>query len=179
MRRAVVMALHVLGAALGGAVIGCTFGWIGNLLSLPRWQPWLILIGAVFALWLGLDRRFGELGMRRQVPRSWARKFSPSLRFFLWGVLLGSAITIAIPFSALVFLLLAESTSGVAISAMCGGLFGATRGLMACVLLFDSQSRQYPERLPMRLLMLMARGRSMNVLWIISAAILLTITVGH
>ncbi len=44
-------AIHIMGAALGGAIVGAALGELGSFLSLSAWRPIIIAGMAAFALW--------------------------------------------------------------------------------------------------------------------------------
>src|SRR5579885_3313339 len=84
------LALHISGAALGGAAIGGILGWLGSLFLLATWRLEIIVPLTAFALWQSLSKRPLRLGCQRQVPRQWNQTLPPGSRYFFWGLLLGS-----------------------------------------------------------------------------------------
>ena len=172
-------ALHVLGALAGGAIVGWILGWVGAVSHLTRW--WLVVIGAafVFALWHALRGHPDSLGLRRQVPSTWARTMHPAPRFFLWGLLLGSGIAVVIPYSVYVLLLATQLTAGSLLGAASGAAFGAIRSASALLLLASQERRQHPEHLPALLPVLMRAGWRWNLLGILGGFLVLMLAWGH
>lgn len=171
--------LHVVGAALGGAIIGTLLGWFGSLLALSAWRSVGIAVTALFALWQSVSRRPAKLGLHRQVPRRWASTMKAELCYFLWGMLLGSGVATVIPYSAFLVILVTQLTSGVTLGCVSGLLFGGTRGVVALLPLLRKKGRLYPEKLPTLLSALRMKVYWLNMLWIIGGSILLEITVWH
>lgn len=170
---------HVLGATLGGAVIGGFLGIIGQLLSLWIWHRELILIVTALALWQALTRRPARLGIQRQVSRAWAHTMLLELRYFLWGVLLGSGVATVIPYSAFLILLTTQLTSGFTLGCLSGALFGGTRQLVALLPLAQEQYRLQPEKAGMLMPILARAVSALNILWIIGGSLLLLVTSWH
>src|SRR5215210_3717216 len=108
-------ALHVAAAALAGALLGGLVGGTGALLGLAAWRPWVILVGAIIALGLGLRRTPPKLGRQRQVPRRWAPGTPPSRVYLVWGAMLGSGVVTPIFHTAFLLILAAQLTGGVAL----------------------------------------------------------------
>src|SRR5262245_31735956 len=125
--------LHVFGAVLGGALIGGLLGTGGMLLGLSAWRQVVIGVLALFALWHSLRRRGQGLGLQCQVPRKWARTLLPEPCYFAWGLLLGAGVATVIPYSAYLVLVGMQVTSGVALGAASGALFGGVREALALV----------------------------------------------
>ncbi len=119
------------GAALGGAAAGGGLGWIGALLRLPDWRPWLIGVTAVGAFALAIGPRPVQLGRQCQVPRAWARTMPPRRRYLLWGALLGCGLATPILSSAFLVLLSAQLTIGPWLGTVAGAVYGGTREAMA------------------------------------------------
>jgi hypothetical protein len=171
--------LHVVGAALGGAIIGALLGWFGSLLALSAWRSVAIAVTAIFALWQGVSHRPVRLGLHRQVPRKWANTMAAELCYFLWGMLLGSGVATVIPSSAFLVILVTQFSSGVVLGCISGLLFGGTRGVVALLPLLSKKGRLYPEKLPALLPTLRMKVYWFNILWIIGASVLLEITIWH
>lgn len=68
---------HVLGATLGGALIGGFLGAVEWSLLLSKWHREFVVIVTAFALWQSITRRPARLGLQRQVPRIWAHTMVP------------------------------------------------------------------------------------------------------
>lgn len=168
--------LHVLGAALGGAIVGVLLGWLGSLLLSSAWRPVAIVVIAAFALWQSLSHYPKRLGVRRQVPRKWAVTMAPAPRYFLWGMLLGSGVATVIIYSVFLILLVTQLTSGATLGCISGILFGAIRASIALLPLFSKQNRLYPENLPRLLLRLTIKTRQLNILLIVIGSSLLLIS---
>ncbi len=168
--------LHVLGAALGGAIVGVLFGWLGSLLLLSTWRPIAITFIAAFALWQSLSHYPKRLGLRRQVPRKWAVTMPPAPRFFLWGMLLGSGVATVIIYSVFLILLVTQLTSGAVLGCISGILFGAIRASTALFPLFSKQNRLYPENLPGLLPRFTIKVQQFNILLIVIGGSLLIIS---
>lgn len=167
---------HIMGALLGGAIIGGLLGLIGQSLSLWRWRSEIILIVAIFALWQAMTKRPAKLGMQRQVPRTWVRTMFPELCYFLWGAILGSGVATVIPYSAFLVLLSAQLTSSFVWGCLSGTLFGAARQLISLIPLIQTHYRLHPEDAAMLIPGLTRRISALNILWIIGGSILLLIT---
>lgn len=165
-------ALHVLGAALGGATAGGVLALLGTGLALASWRPWVVGAFALAATALGL-RRPVALGWRCQVPQAWNRTMPPRRRYFLWGALLGSGWATLIPYSAYLLLAGAQLTVGVLLAALSGAVFGAMRQGMALVLpLLRTDHEAVMDLLPD----LRATARHLNVLVALGGGLLLVLT---
>jgi hypothetical protein len=140
-----VSTLHIAGAILGGALVGGLVGAAGMLLSLDKFRWETIFIATVVALWYSIGPSAASLGLKRQVPRSWERTLTPPARFFFWGMLLGSGVATIIPHATFLVLLAVQSTSGVLLGAVSGAVFGASRQIMAILILFPQTYRNTPE----------------------------------
>jgi hypothetical protein len=125
--------LHLVGAALGGAVAGGVLGLIGALLHLPDWRFWVIGATAVVASALAIGSRPVQLGRQCQVPRTWERTMPPRRRYLLWGAMLGCGVATPILSSAFLVLLGAQLTIGPWLGAVTGAVYGGTREAMALV----------------------------------------------
>lgn len=169
--------IHVIGAAIGGAIIGTLLGWLGSLLALSPWRTVAIAVTAIFALWYSLSRRTQKLGIHRQVPRSWANIMAIELCYFLWGMLLGSGVAIVIPSSSFLIILVTQFTSGVTLGCISGLLFGSTRGVIALLPLLSKQVRLCPEKLPALLPIFRMKVFWFNIFWIIGGSILLEVSI--
>jgi hypothetical protein len=128
--------VHVLGAALGGALAGGALGLVGTGLALSPWRSWIIGAAALVATALSLQHRRVALGRQRQVPQGWNRSMPPGRRYFLWGAMLGSGWATLIPYSGYLLLAGTQLTAGVLLGALSGAVFGATRQGTALVLPF-------------------------------------------
>jgi hypothetical protein len=125
--------LHLVGAAVGGAVVGGVLGLIGALLHLSDWRFWLIGVTAVVASALAIGASPVQLGRQCQVPRTWERTMPPRRRYFLWGAMLGCGVATPILSSAFLVLLSVQLTSGPWLGALAGAIYGGMREAMALV----------------------------------------------
>src|SRR4051812_8063468 len=109
---------HLVGAAIGGMLVGAVLGSVGAMLGLATWRAWLVGASTVLALVVALSRRPIPLGRQRQVPREWNQTMSPARRYLLWGAMLGAGVATPIFTSAVLVLLGAQLTAGVALGAL-------------------------------------------------------------
>lgn len=165
-------ALHVAGAALGGALLGGLVGAIGALAGLAAWRPWIIAAAAVLAFVLGLRRQPPKLGRQRQVPRRWAPGTSPSRVYLAWGAMLGSGVATPIFHTAFLLLLAAQLTGGVGLGLVSGALFGAARQATALAPLL---ARLDPGRTMGLLEALRPAARRLNAALILAGALVLVL----
>src|SRR6266699_1249799 len=92
--------LLIVGALIGGGAVGGLLASLGSLMN-----PYIeglsasLLIAYAFAL---RNRRILPIGLKRQVPRRWARTLPAPVTFTLWGALLGSGLATVIPYSSLI-----------------------------------------------------------------------------
>lgn len=172
---------HVAGAALGGAVIGALLAAFGSLLSLSAWRVPILGVAAVLALKLGRSRTGVGLGLQRQVPRSWDRWMSPGACYLLWGWLLGTGVATTIPYSLFLLVLAAQLTSGAALAALAGALYGTARESVAVVPLACGPPRMDNEKILGLLPSLRAVACRANTMTILlgASALLATSWWGH
>ncbi|MCC6313662.1 MAG: hypothetical protein IT337_06585 [Thermomicrobiales bacterium] len=123
--------VHVLTAALGGAVVGGALGVIGALLGLERWRFWIVGGVALLALAIALRARAYQLGRQRQVPRRWRGRASPRTIYALWGLMMGCGLYTPVYHTALLVLLATQLTGGVGYGLLSGAIFGFVRQLTA------------------------------------------------
>ena len=171
-RTAGLAGLHLLGAALAGALVGGVLGGVGWLLGLAAWRPWLVGAAALWALGLGLRRRPLRLGRQRQVPQAWNRTMPPGRRYLLWGALLGSALATPVYHSAALVLLAAQLGAGVGPAAAAGAAFGAARQALA--LLPGLRGLGPPETMAL-LPRLRPAARRLNALVVVGGALALVL----
>ena len=168
--------LHLLGAALAGALVGGVLGGVGWLLGLAAWRPWLVGAAALWALGLGLRRRPLRLGRQRQVPQAWNRTMPPGRRYLLWGALLGSGVATPVYHSAVLVLLAAQLTAGIGPAAGAGAVFGAARQALALLPgLGGLGLHETMDLLPR----LRSAARRLNVLAILAGAVALVLAARH
>lgn len=163
--------LHMLGAVIGGAIVGGGLGLLGTVLSLKDWRPPIIALSVGIALWHSIRRYPRSLGRRRQVPQKWIHVIPLSLCYFLWGALLGSGIATLIPYSSFVVLLGAQFTSGPILGCASGVLFGGVREAVALLVLIR---RPVEQTTIMNLLPALAMvARYLNMLWVVAGGLIL------
>lgn len=171
-----VRALHVTGAALGGAVTGGVLGGIGEVVALAPWRPWLIGAVALWAIGLSLRRRPRPLGRQWQVPRAWNQTMPPRRRYLLWGFLLGCGLATPISYPAFLVLVSAELTAGILLGSLAGALFGGTRqGLVLVPLLRRCTLAETAALLPR----LREPFRRLNAIVVAAGGLLLILAAGH
>ena len=172
-RRAVTAgALHVLGSMVGGAAVGAILGIAGSWLDLDRWRLWIVAGAALVVLGLTLTRDHFEFGRPCQVPREWTRSMPANRRFLIWGLMLGAGIVTLIPYPAYFLLVGAELTTGPAIAALAGGLYGLARELPALTVLVRPQG---PEKTMDLLSRLRVAWRRFHLVFAIVAAVALVL----
>lgn len=120
-------AAHVIGAALGGAVLGITISLSGAALDLPQYRGVVGVLAGMVALLIAVRRPAAHLGRQRQVPRAWGRNMPPTRAYFLWGVLLGAGGLTVVPYSSYVIVIAAEATTRPVVAALVGMTFGTLR----------------------------------------------------
>jgi hypothetical protein len=134
-RWGVVLALHVLGAALAAAAFGAMLGGAGELLGAPWGAAGLAAVGAVAALylareWLGVRVPVPQL--KRQVPEWWRTFFGPRTSSFLYGLGLGVGFLTYLLHGTLVVVSVAAVASGrPLVGALVMAPFGIARGATA------------------------------------------------
>jgi hypothetical protein len=136
-RRRTALALHVLGGATGGALIGVMLGFGGLLLravfgdTLDTMFAVAVPAALVFAASVDLGLLpVSPVTAERQTPSSWPCSLGHYPGIFGWGFDLGLGITTRIPYQSLLVLPLAALLSGslpeaVAITTV----YGASRAL--------------------------------------------------
>lgn len=123
--------LHVVGAAVAGAAVGGLAGWLGGLLGLAAWRPWVILAAAALALVLGLRKTPPRIGRQKQVPRRWSATTPLAWIYVVWGMMLGSGFATPVYQTAFLLLIGAQLTAGWQLGLLSGALFGAFRQMTA------------------------------------------------
>lgn len=164
--------VHLLGAVVGGAVVGAGLGFFGGALALDRWRVWIVASAALVVLAITLTREHFDLGRPCQVPRRWNRSMPAQRRYLVWGLMLGSGLATLIPYPAYLLLPAAELTAGPLIAAVAGGLYGLARELPALwVLVRPSGPEQTMEVLPR----LRLTGRRFNLFLVVVGGLALTL----
>jgi hypothetical protein len=136
-RWAVVLALHVAGAAAAAGAFGAGLGVTGSALGAPWGAAGLVGIAAVGALYLAREA-FGlpvpVPQLRRQVPDWWRTFFPFAPAAFLYGMGLGVGFFTFLAHGTLVVVSAAALASGKpALGAALLAPFGLARGLSAVV----------------------------------------------
>ena len=136
-RRRTALALHVLGGATGGALIGVMLGFGGILLRAVLGDTldtmFAVAVPAALVFAASVDLGFlpvSPITAERQTPGSWPCSLGHYPGIFGWGFDLGLGITTRIPYQSLLVLPLAALLSGslpeaVAITTV----YGASRAL--------------------------------------------------
>ena len=164
--------IHILGAVVGGAVVGAVLGFLGDALSLGRWRVWIVGGAALMVLAITLTKDHFDLGRPCQVPRKWTTSMPAQRRYLVWGLMLGSGLATLIPYPAYLMLPAAELTAGPLVAAIAGGLYGLARELPAlAVLVRPSGPEQTMELLPR----LRLRWRRFNLFLAVAGGLALTI----
>jgi hypothetical protein len=136
-RRRTALALHVLGGATGGALIGIMLGFAGLLLSaaLGDTLDTVFAVAVPAALVYAASVDLGLLPVspvtgERQTPGSWPCSLGHYPGIFGWGFDLGLGITTRIPYQSLLVLPLAALLSGnLAAAVAITTVYGASRAL--------------------------------------------------
>ena len=118
-RRRTALALHLLGGATGGALIGLVLGFAGLLLraALGDTLDALFAVAVPAALAYAASVDLGLLPIRqltweRQTPGSWPCSLGHYPGIFAWGLDLGLGLTTRIPYQSLLVLPLAALLAG-------------------------------------------------------------------
>ena len=118
-RRRTALALHVLGGATGGALIGIVLGFGGLLLraalgdTLDTVFAFAVPAALVYAALVDLGLLpVAPVTAERQTPGSWPCSLGHYPGIFGWGFDLGLGITTRIPYQSLLVLPLAAMLSG-------------------------------------------------------------------
>jgi hypothetical protein len=140
-KRKTALALHVLGGAIGGCVIGVLLGFGGLLLRAALGDSLDTIFAVVVpaALLYAASVDLGLLPVRpltseRQTPSSWPGSLGHYPGIFAWGLDLGLGVTTRIPHQSLLVLPLAALLSGnlgTAVAIM--GTYGASRALAVVI----------------------------------------------
>ena len=118
-RRRTALALHLLGGATGGALIGLVLGFAGLLLRSALGDTldtvFVIAIPAALVYAASVDLgllRVRQITSERQTPGSWPCSLGHYPGIFGWGFDLGLGITTRIPYQSLLVLPLAALLVG-------------------------------------------------------------------
>lgn len=170
---------QIFGTTVGGAFTGGLLGVLGTFCTLYQWRVLIIALTTIFALWQSMYHRPKTLGLHRQVPRKWSSTLVSELRFFLWGILLGSGIATIIPYSAFFIVLATQLTSNLFVGALSGAMFGMMRGIAELFPLCKKQYRISSERIPLLFFALRQRVQQLNVFLLVGGGILLVVSSWH
>jgi hypothetical protein len=140
-RRRTALALHVLGGATGGALIGVVLGLCGLLLRAALGDAldtvFAIVVPAALVYAASVDLgllRVASLTSDRQTPGSWPCSLGHYPGIFAWGLDLGLGVTTRIPYQSLLVLPLAALLSGsLGASVAITTVYGASRALAVVV----------------------------------------------
>ena len=136
-RRRTALALHLLGGAAGGALIGVALGFAGLVLRSALGDTldtvFVVAVPAALAYAASVDLgllRTRQLTWQRQTPGDWPCSLGHYPGIFAWGFDLGLGLTTRIPYQSLLVLPLAAVLVGsfpaaVAITTV----YGASRAL--------------------------------------------------
>jgi hypothetical protein len=150
-RRRTALALHLLGGAIGGALIGLVLGFLGLLLRAALGDAldtvFAVAVPAALAYAASVDLgllRVRQLTWERQTPGSWPCSLGHNPGIFAWGVDLGLGLTTRIPYQSLLVLPLAALLSGNLVAAVAiTTVYGASRAL-AVVLAVSAGGDDFP-----------------------------------
>ena len=118
-RRRTALALHLLGGATGGALIGLVLGFAGLLLRAALGDTldavFAVAVPAALAYAASVDLGLlpvRQLTWERQTPGSWPCSLGHYPGIFAWGLDLGLGLTTRIPYQSLLVLPLAALLTG-------------------------------------------------------------------
>jgi hypothetical protein len=118
-RRRTALALHLLGGATGGALIGLVLGFAGLLLRAALGDTldtvFAVAVPASLAYAASVDLDLlpvRQLTWERQTPGSWPCSLGHHPGIFAWGLDLGLGLTTRIPYQSLLVLPLAALLAG-------------------------------------------------------------------
>ncbi|MDH3753662.1 MAG: hypothetical protein OEU32_07295 [Acidimicrobiia bacterium] len=139
---------HVVGSAVGGALVGLTAGSIGSLVSLaldPAEERLAVIAVAAVLLATALDGTGVSVpSTRRQVDERWLGRYRGTVYGAGYGFQLGAGIaTVVTTWSVPLWIVLAGVTTSPAAGGVIGACFGLARG--AAILLVGNV--RTPERL--------------------------------
>lgn len=163
-QRTFLAGVHVVGGAVGGALVGGCLGLAGFVLGMNIVRPIAVVLAVALALWYAIARHPWRLGISRQVPRKWAHTMMPVCRYFLWGVLLGTGVATIIPYSVSLIFLITQLTVGVRLAGIAGAIYGAVRTATPLVLLIRTRYQAHPEDLHLLLPRLYHWAKLLNIL---------------
>jgi hypothetical protein len=125
-------AVHVIFAALGGALTGAAIGSIGELMGLgSNARTGVLIVAGAVALAVAVRRRPMKLGRPCQVPKEWSGTLPARRLYAAWGLMLGSGVMTLIPYSAHLVLLAGQLFAGPLFGTISGAVYGAARESIA------------------------------------------------
>jgi hypothetical protein len=136
-RRRTALALHLLGGATGGALIGIVLGFAGLLLRAAIGDTldtvFVVAVPAALAYAASVDLGLvpvRQLTWERQTPGSWPCSLRHYPGIFAWSFDLGLGLTTRIPYQSLLVLPLAALLAGdLAAAVAITTVYGASRAL--------------------------------------------------
>jgi hypothetical protein len=136
-RRRTALALHLVGGATGGALIGVVLGFAGLLLRAVIGDTldtvFAVAVPAALAYAASVDLGLlpvRQLTWERQTPGSWPCSLGQYPGIFAWGFDLGLGLTTRIPYQSLLVLPLAAVLAGnLAAAVAITTVYGASRAL--------------------------------------------------
>jgi sulfite exporter TauE/SafE len=131
-RWGITVSAYLIGAAVAGAALGTSLGWIGSPLELSA-NVRLAVLGVAIAMGIAFDLRLGGLRLpttHRQVDETWRASY----RGWVWGATFGAQLAlgvVTVVTTAFVYLtwLAATLAGSVAAGALIGLAFGLARAL--------------------------------------------------
>jgi hypothetical protein len=140
-RRRTALALHLLGGATGGALIGVVLGFLGLLLRVAAGNTldtvFAVAVPAALAYTASVDLGLlpvRQLTSERQTPGSWPCSLGHYPGIFAWGLDLGLGLTTRIPYQSLLVLPLAAVLAGnLAVAVAITTVYGASRALAVVI----------------------------------------------
>src|SRR6184192_3446106 len=150
-RRRTALALHVLGGATGGALIGILLGLGGLLLRTGLGDTldtvFVVVVPAALVYAASVDLgllRVSPVTTQRQTPGSWPCSLGQYPGIFSWGFDLGLGVTTRIPYQSLLVLPIAALLAGdLAAAVAIMAVYGASRAL-AVAATISAAGSDYP-----------------------------------
>ncbi len=101
---------------------------------------------------------------------------TPIVRYFLWGMLLGCGVATVVPYARFAVLLGLQATSGLALGALSGAVYGAAREAVP-VVPFLLSSRVGADQQAIMRLYDTARplAQRLTMVWLVSSGIMLVV----
>jgi hypothetical protein len=118
-----------IGAVLAGAALFTVAGFLGSLLGLDRFNPWISLIAIAAAAVLDLTG-VRPLGPHRQVDEDWLGRYRDWVIGFGFGAQLGLGFVTIVPSFGYWALLIVAASVGLPGATLIGVGFGVGRSLL-------------------------------------------------